>query len=76
MNSAVQGIRQDAMKHSRRAARLWKESAAIFDRAKTGAVSTDEAVRKATELSNRAADEFMQAVHSIEFLQRYRESET
>jgi hypothetical protein len=76
MNSAVEGIHHDALKHSRRAARLWKESAAIFNGEGGIPLSKDQLIQKASELNERAMDECMQALRSIEFLRRYRQAES
>lgn len=76
MNSAVQGIHQDAIKHSRRAARLWRESAAIFHGADRSVVSKEQVIRKVAALNERAMDECRQALHSIEFLRRYHDAES
>lgn len=70
MNSAVEGIRHTALKHSRRAARLWQESAAVI-RGAGETLPREQAVRKAAELNEKALDECTQALRSIEFLRRY-----
>ena len=75
MNSAIRGIHHDAVKHSMRAARLWRESAAVFDSVASGRRMRSEEMRRAAELNEKALDECRQALRSIEFIRRYRQSE-
>jgi len=75
MNPAVQGIYHTAVKHSRRATKLWMESAAIINREADNPTRKAAAMRKAAELSEKALDEYRQALHSMEFLRRYRQTE-
>lgn len=70
MNSAVEGIRHAALKHSRRAIRLWKESTAVICEA-DGSLPREQVIRRADELNEKAMDEWAQALRSLEFLRLY-----
>ncbi len=71
MNPALAGIQNNALLHSRRAVKLWMESAAVAAASAERPPLCLEVVRIVTELNALAADECRQAVHSMEFIRRY-----
>lgn len=72
MGSAIEGIHHTALKHSRRAVRLWRESAELLRQAGPGSALSGETFNKAAELNARAADECRKALNTMEFLKNYR----
>lgn len=72
MNSAIQAIYNSAEKHSRRAARLWMESAAMVEKGTDDPDRRDDAYRRAGELGEKALDEYKGTLRSLDFLKRYR----
>lgn len=73
MKSVIEEMHERALHHSRRAARLLKESIEL-NRSLPKAGLRPEVIARAVELNRKAIEESKRSLHTMDFLLKYREA--
>lgn len=71
MKSVIDRMHENAMRQSRKAARLMREAAAAQESGKKDGRPQHEAVLKVIELNNKAIEEYNKSARTMDFLLRY-----
>ena len=72
MKTVIDNIHENALRHSKRAARLFRESLKLHKETLAGPGPRTEMIAKAVELNRMAIEESKRSIRTMEFLRRYK----